>query len=69
MAKEYKYFTLQMEILRNHDNFEKVGNLLGITANAVRNKLDAKSLWTIDEIDKLCSYYKMDYYELFKKEN
>ena len=68
MAKKYKYFTLQTEMLKNRESQEDVGKLIGITANAVRNKLDGKNEWTINEIDILCNHYNMNYYELFVKE-
>ena len=69
MSKQFKYFTLQIEILKNKETYEKVSKLLGISSVSLRNKLDAKTEWTISEIDALCSHYKMDYYELFKKED
>lgn len=68
MAKKYLYFTLQTEMLKNRESQEDVGKLIGITANAVRNKLDGKNEWTISEIDILCKHYKKNYYELFEKE-
>ena len=68
MAKKYKYFTLQTEMLKNRESQEDVGRLIGISANAVRNKLDDKNEWTINEIDILCNHYNKNYYELFVKE-
>ena len=68
MAKKYKYFTLQTEMLNSRESQEDVGKLLGITANAVRNKLDDKNKWTISELDILCKHYNKDYYELFERE-
>lgn len=68
MAKKYKYFTLQTEMLKNKESQEDVGKLIGITANAVRNKLDDKNEWTINEIEILCNHYNKNYYELFVKE-
>lgn len=68
MAKKYKYFTLQTEMLRNKESQEEIGRLLGISSTSVRNKLDDKNKWTISEIDALCKHYNKDFYELFEKE-
>lgn len=68
MAKKYKYFTLQTEMMRKGESQADVARLLKITANAVRNKLDCRNEWTINEIDTLCNHYNMNYYDLFKKE-
>ena len=68
MAKKYKYFTLQSEMIKNNESQKDVGKLIGITPNAVRNKLDDKNEWTINEIDILCNHYNKNYYELFEKE-
>ena len=68
MAKKYKYFTLQTEMLKNKESHEDIGRILGISANSVRNKLNDKNQWTINEIDTLCKHYNKNYYELFVKE-
>ena len=68
MAKKYKYFTLQTEMLKNKESQRDVSKLLGISENSVRNKLDDRNEWTISEIDILCNHYNKDYYELFEKE-
>lgn len=67
-AEDYKYPSLVIEMARNGDTLETLGNLLEITRQTVRTKIEGKTDWTISEVEKLCNYYKKDYYELFKGE-
>ena len=67
-AEDYKYPSLVIEMARNGDTLETLGNLLEITRQTVRAKIEGKTDWTISEVEKLCNYYKKDYYKLFKGE-
>lgn len=64
----FKYPCIVGEMAKHGDTQEALGDVLGITRQQVRYKLIGKYEWTISEIEKLCDYYKKDYYELFKGE-
>lgn len=65
--KKVLYPELVAEMARHGDYQKTLAKLLKITEASITNKLSGKSQWTISEIDKICNYYKKDYYELFKK--
>lgn len=65
--KIIKYPELAGEIAKHGDTQKSIAKILGITYASVCRKLSGKSEWSISEIDKLCEYYKKDYYELFKQ--
>ena len=60
------YPGLRAEMARNGDTQEKLGKEIGLSKVAVNLKLKGKNQWTIGEIEKICEYYKKDYYTLFK---
>ena len=68
MAKRYKYYTMQLEMVSRAETQRDVARYLGISETAFRLKLDGVRDWTITEIDKLCRHFDMDYYELFKRD-
>ncbi len=63
----YKYFKLTQEMKNKKISQRKLSRILGIHENSVRKKLSGTTEWTISEIDKLCDYFKKNYYELFKR--
>ena len=66
--KETKYPAIAAEMARyNHTQLD-LGNLIGISREAVRKKLHGETEFTIGEIEAICNLYKKDYYQLFKGE-
>ena len=61
-----KYIELFIQMKKNGDTQKGIAKQLGISQQAISRKLSGKNEWTISEIDKLCEYYNMNYYELFK---
>lgn len=61
-----KYIELFIQMKKNGDTQKGIAKELGISQQAISRKLSGKNEWTISEIDKLCEYYNMNYYELFK---
>lgn len=68
MHKKYTYFVIPEQMTKHNETQMEVSELLGITDMTLRYKLAGKRDWTIGEIETLCQHYKMDYYELFRKE-
>lgn len=66
--KQYKYPNIVAEMAKRRETQASLGEIIGLTPQQLRMKLYGKYDWTISEIDKLCSYYGKDYYELFKGE-
>lgn len=64
--KRYKYNRLVAEMIANGENQLSLSKFLGIRDSTLRNKFAGRKEWTISEIEKLCSHYKMNYYDLFK---
>lgn len=65
--KKPKYPELLGEMARRGDTQKTLGKLLGINCSSISRRLSGEKEWSISEIDKICEYYKKDYYELFKK--
>lgn len=66
MQKEIKFPNLKGEMAKHGETQESIGKLLGHTRGTIGLKLNGKSDWTIEEVEKLCNYFNKDYYELFK---
>ena len=64
----YVYLNIIKEIKRTGNTQRNLSRILGVSELTFRKKLAGITQWTIDEIDKLCTYFDMDYYELFKKD-
>lgn len=64
----YVYLNIIKEIKRTGDTQRNLSRILGVSELTFRKKLAGITQWTIDEIDKLCNHFDMDYYELFKKD-
>ena len=67
MIKASKYPNLSAEVTRSGLTQAELGKILNITPLTISHKMTGKSDWTLSEIEKLCDYYKKDFYELFKK--
>lgn len=67
-ASEYACPNLIIEMTRNGDRFKDLASLLGLSQKTIFNKINGRTKWKSLEIEKLCSYYKKDYEELFKGE-
>ena len=66
--RKFKYQRLYDEIKNNKETIESVASLIGISKITFSRKLKGNPNWKMDEIDKLCSHFKKNYYELFKEE-
>jgi predicted transcriptional regulator len=64
--KKAKYLDLVAEMAKNGDTQRTLSKLLGIAAPNVGKRISGETAWRIGEIEKICEYYKKDYYELFK---
>jgi len=62
------YPGLVAEMARHGDTQKTISKLLGLTISNISTRFTGKKEWTIGEIEKICEYYKKDYYELFKKQ-
>ena len=67
--KKVKYPGLVGEMARRGETQEVLAKLLGLPRGSISRRLSGETEWSISEIDKICNYYKKDYYELFKNEN
>lgn len=65
--KKILYPNLVAEMARRGDTQKALANLLGLPDGSISRRLSGEIEWSISEIDKICDYYKKDYYELFKK--
>lgn len=65
---DIKYPKLRLEMLLHKDSQKSLGQVVGLSSNSIGNKLSGRQEWTIGEIEKICEYYKKDYYELFKED-
>lgn len=66
MAKIVKYPNLLAEMARKGESQKDLANLLDLTNASISRKLAGITHWSIEEVEKICEYYKKDYYELFK---
>ena len=62
------YPGLVAEMARRGESQNTLAELLGTTYSAIHRRMIGETDWTISEIDKVCEYYKKDFYELFKDE-
>jgi DNA-binding XRE family transcriptional regulator len=65
-AYDYAYPKVYLEMVRTGNTLETLAQIIGMSKYTLLIKLNGKSEWTINEIDKLCIYFGKDYYELFK---
>lgn len=66
MEKTIKFPNLLGEMAKRGETQESIAKLLGHTRATISRKMNGKSEWTIEEVEKLCEYYNKDYYTLFK---
>ena len=64
--KKIKYPELVAEMARHGHTQATLGEVLGLTYASISRRLAGHQEWSISEIDKICEFYKKDYYELFK---
>lgn len=67
-ASEYAYPNLIIEMDKKGDSFEHLAQILGLTQTTIINKVYGRTKFKLLETEKICSYYKKDYEELFKGE-
>ena len=65
---KFRYSTILAEMKRADETQKDLCKLLGVSIPTINHRLSGKAEWTISEIDALCKHYKMDYYELFRKD-
>lgn len=63
---EIKYPNITYEMKKHKHTRKAIAEVLGITTMSLYRKLTGRNDWTIGEVDKLCEYYKKNFYELFK---
>lgn len=66
--KKVLYPNLVGEMAKRGDTQEVLAKLLNLPRGSISRRLSGETEWSISEIDKICEYYKKDYYELFKKD-
>ena len=62
---EVKFSGLISEMAKFGDTQETLAELLGVSKSGISRRLSGEIQWSIGEIEKICNYYKKDYYELF----
>ena len=60
-TQKYPYPKIRLAMLENGDS-----KILGVSKFTLSHKMNGRTEWTISEIEKLCIYYGLDYYDLFK---
>jgi len=66
MKKPVKYPNLVAEMARKGDTQLVLANLLKLTQASISRKLKGETVWSLEEVEKICEYYNKNYYELFK---
>lgn len=65
--KKVKYPELAGEMAKHGDTQTTLAKLLNLPNPSICRRLSGETEWSISEIEKICKYYKKNYYELFKK--
>lgn len=60
------YTKIVQEMKARKETQSVVAEILGITRQNLKWKLDGRSDWTISDIEILCEHFNKNYYELFK---
>lgn len=60
------YQKIVQEMKARKETQSVVAEVLGITRQNLKWKLDGRSEWTISDIEILCEHFNKNYYELFK---
>lgn len=60
------YTKIVQEMKARKETQSAVAEILGITRQNLKWKLDGRSDWTISDIEILCEHFNKNYYELFK---
>ena len=65
-----KYPEIVKQMKLHKQNLHDVAVLLEIpNISQVSRRLSGKVEWTLGEVEILCKYYNIDFWELFRKEN
>lgn len=64
--KEVNYPGLAAEMAKHGHTQKTLAKLLGLSNGSISNRFYNRKEWSISEIDKICEFYKKDFYELFK---
>lgn len=65
-VEKYAYPKIRLAMLENGDTMINLAKILDISVFTLTRKMYGRTEWTIGEIEKLCIYYGLDYYDLFK---
>ena len=65
--KKPKYPDLAGEMRKHGDTQQTLAKLLDLPIASISKRLSGETEWSIGEVEKICDYYKKNYYELFKK--
>lgn len=60
------YTKIVQEMKTRKETQAFIAEILGITRQNLKWKLDGRSEWSIGEIEALCEHFNKDYYQLFK---
>lgn len=66
--KKIKYPELVGEMAKHGHTQKTLGELIGVSYPCISRRLSGETEWNISDIEKICEFYKKDYYELFKTE-
>lgn len=67
--KKILYPGLVAEMAKHGDTQKTIASLLGMSTSNISVRLSGKKDWSIGEIEKICDFYKKDFYELFTRES
>lgn len=67
--KKILYPGLVAEMAKHGDTQKTIASLLGMSVSNISVRLSGKKDWSIGEIEKICDFYKKDFYELFTRES
>lgn len=68
--KNTKYPEVVNQMKLHRQNLSDMVALLGLKQKSqVCRRLTGEVEWTIGDVERLCRYYNVDFWELFRKEN
>ncbi len=68
MVKKSIYPAIVIEMAKREERIADVGRIADLTEQSMSSRLQGRSQFRINEIERLCKHYKMNFEELFKKE-
>lgn len=60
------YKKIVQEMKARKETQSRIAEILGMTRQNFKKKLDGRNDWKIGEIEILCEHFNKNYYELFK---